>query len=510
LSNPLHQASRELSRFGDAERQLAMLDALEAKRRDDCFIRYWEPIPPNEKGEQRQLEGLRAITEDAKTIIFSGGNRSGKTEAGAAVAVAWALGRDFFKGERAEETLGQLPIPEPPNNIWIIGLDFNLIRDVIWREKLVNGQEHPPLVPKSSSIVKKVSEHEFQILFTNGSVITCKSADAGAQKLSSAAVDLIWIDEECEAAVYDEAYQRTISTGGKILVTVTPLIDITSGVREPWLYNLHVRSQTQPDIRFVYFSIFDNPFVPAIEKERVKVKWAGHPEEEARLYGKFVRRAGLVYYNWDATKHIVQPFRISSDWYRLACIDPAPTGPTACLWCAADPLGNLFFYREYKEANLVVSEHAKNIRVRNQGDAIDLWLIDPKAGAARNAETHRTTMQLYRDAGIPCRLAEVDSDYGLEAFREYLTATVTPMAKHGKAYVFANLPLLRHEIETYTWDMFGRGAMRGMSKEKPKKGNDDLINCGQYISSYRPRARMNKPFFQNEEDRARQIRNNSY
>jgi len=247
-----------------------------------------------------------------------------------------------------------------------------------------------------------------------------------------------------------------------------------------------------------------------LEKERVKVKWAGHPEEESRLYGKFVRRAGLVYYNWNAAKHVIAPFRIPGDWYRVACIDPAPTGPTACLWCAADPRGNLFLYREYKEENLVVSEHAKNMRVRNSGDAIDLWLIDPKAGAARNAETHRTTMQLYRDAGIPCRLAEVDSDYGLQALQEYITATVTPMAKYPQVHVFDNLYKLKNEFESYTWDMFGRGAMRGMSKEKPKKGNDDLINCAQYITAFHPRARMSKQYFENEEERERARRNNSY
>jgi hypothetical protein len=40
-----------------------------------------------------------------------------------------------------------------------------------------------------------------------------------------------------------------------------------------------------PSVKFVKLSVLDNPYIPEEEKQNLKDKWAGHPEENARLYG---------------------------------------------------------------------------------------------------------------------------------------------------------------------------------------------------------------------------------
>lgn len=493
-----------LKKFSLTE-QLAILEALDQKRRRENFIKYWEPQP-------QQEEHFKKFTRDIKIFGILGGNRSGKTEEGVFLDVAWALGKEYFRDEPVWEFVKDLPIPEPPNNIWIVGLDYSVLKNVIWWEKLRQGRNHPPFLPTDPGVVLRVSDGDLQVHFANGSIITGKSADSGREKFQSASVDLVHIDEECEAGIFDECYQRTADCAGKILLTLTPLVDIASGVKIPWVFDLREEmNQGRRDVCFVKLSVLDNPYVPEEEKTKLLDHWSGHPEEKARLYGDFIQRSGLVYNQWDAKVHLIKPRRLPREWRRFVSIDPAATGTTAALWCAVEPgTNNLYLYREYYQSNDIVSNHAKNILVRNGGDAIDIWLIDPKWGAQRNNETHKTGMQLYRDNGIPCRLAEVGEDYGMQASREYIAATLDPNARHPKVYAFEDLKNFKFEIEHYVWDFFSKGDQKGLSKDRPLKRNDHLCNAFQYLCAQKPRGRRHAGMPINDEDKRQFAQVNSY
>lgn len=442
------------------------------------------------------MKAFEAFSPEIKILVIAGGNRSGKTEVGAAIATAWAEGKEYFKGFPAQEWADKLPIPDRPNkNIWIVGLDYKMLQNVIWREKLLQGLNHPGFLPKDET-VDYIKEGDKQIFLTNGTVMTGMSADAGREKFQSASVDLIWLDEECDSTVFEECYQRTIDCKGKIIVTVTPLIDIASGVKEPWIYNLFEDMKDgRKDIAFVNLSVLDNPIVPAEEKIALMDKWKGHPEERARLFGEFVRRAGLVYPMWNRRVHIKR-MEVREDWKKYVSIDPAATGTTAAIFAAIDDSNNIIIYREYYEGDLTVSEHVKNIDNRRLGDKIDVWLIDPKWGSQRQAENHKTGQQLYRDAGgpgrgLPVRLAEVGEDYGLLASFEYMQATANgPSDRHPKVYIDPSCQNFIFEIEHYIWDFYQKGDMKGLNKEKPRKKNDHLMNAFQYLCAAKPRSRL--------------------
>ena len=478
----LTKAKQQLSQL-DANEALAVLEALENKRQKQSFIRYWQPY-------DKQAALVPKFTDKVKVFGILGGNRSGKTELGAALTVAWFLGKDYFRDEPAWSWVKDLPIPSTPRNIWVVGLDFQVLKNVIWHEKLITGRLHPPFLPSDPQKITKRSDADFQIFGADGSILTCKSADSGREKFQGASCDFIWIDEEPEEDIYNECFQRTADCAGRILVTLTPLVDVASGVRTPWVFNLYEDFKSgAKDIHFEQLSVLDNPFVPALEKDRLKEKWAGHFEEDARLYGKFVRRSGLVYPMWDRERHLVKPARFPSWWRKVVSIDPAATGVTAVLWCAIDPRGNLYFYREYYERDKVVSEHCKDILAMTGGETIDAWFIDPKWGASRNAETHKTGAQLYRESGIPVRLASPGEDYGQFESREYLNAALDPAPRHPFAKFTSDLEHFQDEIKHYTWDIFGKGDKKGLSKEKPIKRNDHLMNAFQYICGMRPGGR---------------------
>lgn len=464
---------------------LDIIGAIRKKRQEESYLRYWEPF-------EYQKKAFEAFKPGIKILVVAGGNRSGKTEVGAALVTAFAEGKEYFRGDPAESWVKDLPQPERPNNnIWIVGLDFKVLKDVIWREKLLaGGGNHPGFLPKDSSVVN-VLDRDMQIEFSNGKVITGKSADSGREKFQSASVGIVWIDEECDAEIFDECYQRTVDCGGLIIVTVTPLIDINSGVKTPWIYNLWEEMKNgRKDVAFVNLSVLDNPIVPEQEKKNLLEKWKGHPEERARLFGEFVRRSGLVYPNWDRKIHLKRT-NPPPDWYTVVSIDPAATGTTAALWGRVDPSGNIHLIREYYQSDLPVSEHAANIKVKNRGDKVDLWLIDPFWGKQRTAENHKTGQQLYRDAGLPVRLADIDEEYGRLASWEYLQATILgPEGRNPKLYVDPNLHNFVEEIEHYIMDSYHSGPLKGMSKDRPRKRADHLMNAFQYMCGMRPRGKM--------------------
>jgi hypothetical protein len=235
------------------------------------------------------------------------------------------------------------------------------------------------------------------------------------------------------------------------------------------------------DIVFCQLSTLNSPFIDKEEKDKLITKYTGSPDEGARLYGKFVRRSGLVYPMWAAAIFIVKPFPIPRYWPRIVSIDPAATGVTAALWIAVSPEGDYFATREYYESERTVSEHAKSILMLLAGEPVDYWILDPYWGGQRNAETHKTGAQLYRDAGIPVRLPDVGKEgYAVGLSREYLTATVSPGSRSPKFYCFEGLPNFVHEITHYTWDTFSKGEQKGLSKEKPRKRRDHLMNAMQY------------------------------
>jgi phage terminase large subunit-like protein len=501
------EALKRLNRLSDEER-LAVLDAMTEKRKKKCFIKYFEPWT-------EQIEALKCFSNDIKIFGLLGGNRSGKSVLGAFLAVAWALGKEYFKDEPAWEFVKDLPIPPAPNNIWVVGLDFGVLRDVIWYEKLRHGKNHPAFLPDDGSI-QKVSDGDFQVFFKNGSLITGKSADAGREKFQGASIDLVWIDEECEEDVFNECYQRTIDCGGRILLTLTPLNDINSGVRSPWVFDLYEDWLAGNKLyHFSQLSMLNSPFISDHEKELARIRWAGDAEEGARLYGQFVRKSGLVYPVWSKSVHVIKPFPIPNWWQRLVSIDPANTGVTAAIWIAIDELGNHFAYKEYYERERTISEHAKSIKIYCAGEPIDYWLLDPYWGRQRNGETHKSGEQLYRENGIPVRLPKFDDDeYPRHVSREYINSAATPNSRQPYFKVFEGLPNFEHEITHYTWDTYAKGEQKGMSKEKPRKRNDHLLNAMQYALTLRLKGsrKRSTDIFGNRErvDPIERVKLNSY
>ena len=474
---------------GDPALAAAYLDLLEQDRRQKAYARYWEPC-----GDQ--LKFWEQLRPKQKIWIILGGERSGKTDACSFITTAWLLGKEWFRGESSWPWVEPLPIPEAPIKVWGVGLSDKMIKNVIWHEKLVGGLDHPPFFPQDGSLTK-LSEHELYAVFRNGSRFEGMTAEAGESKFRAAAVDLVWIDEEAPRKVFDQCYQRTVSRGGKLLISATPFVDAAASPADAWLFDLVEQWQDgDPSIGVIYMSTLNNPYIPEEEKEGLRRKWVGNVEERTRLYGEFLRRGGLIYPLWKPELPLwVNPHELPHDAYRVFMLDPASSGPVGGLWAAYDRRGKMTLYKEYKEKGLEPSEHGQNILTLNGGDYLNLMLCDPYMGAQRlpwhkEHGDHRTVLQVFRDAGLSrLRLAEIDDRVALEESREYIRAAFDPTSPHPAVEVFNTLKNFRFEIERFVQDTVAQGSNRGQVRDRPRRGNDDLMACFRYLAGMRLRAR---------------------
>ncbi len=464
---------------GDPEQALALVDMLENQQHQDKYVCYLEP----HKGQQPFFEQLRP---EQDIWLICGGTSAGKTEQGSGIMSGFALGKDYFKGYPAYAWISKLPIPEPPNNLRAVGLNSDMLRDPIW-EKLMGTAEHGPFFPPAEIIAK--NNHLFTVQFRNGSKFQGKSADVDSKTHGGATLDLVWIDEECHHDIFKENRLRT-RKGGKLLITATPLDDVGT-TSHPWIYDLiEAWKAGDPTIGVVYMRMEDNPHLSPDYVRREKERLRGAPDEQARLYGIPTRRSGLYYPMWKAEAPLWVPAHDLTGGFRAVVVDPAATGPVGALWMDFDSQGNMTIYREYKEKNLTASQHCQNILVENRGDPIDLWLMDPWMGRQRQTEDHRTVLQVWRDNGLPrLRLADADYEMALQESREYVGAAWDHTSPHPRVTVFDHLEKFKAEIERYIVDSVTQGAKKGETRDKPRKGNDHLLNCYQYCCGMRLRAR---------------------
>ena len=62
--------------------------------------------------------------------------------------------------------------------------------------------------------------------------IMLKSYDQGRDSFVGTEQHVVWLDEECVRDIYVECLTRTLTTGGLVLLTFTPLLGMTDIVKD--------------------------------------------------------------------------------------------------------------------------------------------------------------------------------------------------------------------------------------------------------------------------------------
>lgn len=342
--------------------------------------------------------------------LFLAANRVGKTEGAGGFEVACHLtGRypSWWTGRRFDR----------PNQWWAAGDTRQTVRDILQRKLLGKPGEHGTgLIPKDC--LERVANapgipdavETVWVKHASGlghSVLGFKSYDQKRESFQGTEQDGIWLDEEPPADVYTECLLRTMTNGGMVLLTFTPL----RGMSEVVLSFLPGGAipEKQDGSKGVVSATWDD--VPHLSDAVKADLLASIPpfQRDARSKGLPQLGAGLIYPVPESTLKC-EPFEIPKHWKRAYGMDVG-WNRTAVVWGAIDPETDVaYVYSEHYEGEAPAPVHASAIKARGPVPGA----IDPASAGASQADG-RSLIQLYREQGLDLTEAQNAVEAGLFA-----------------------------------------------------------------------------------------------
>jgi phage terminase large subunit-like protein len=244
------------------------------------------------RGVPRPGRVPRVLQRGVYIAAVVAGNRFGKSHIGAADALIQTL-----PPELVPPWLEQLPPPAVYG-----GLPLP-VRDPGPRERVEEGvvAEARRLVPQEAlwggSWQKAWNDRDRLLQFADGSWWDFLTHDMDVQAFAGTDVDRVHFDEEPPGGKgylqYDESLTRLIDRDGDVRFTLTPLEGMS------WVfYELTANDVPRKDdeVYVVEGSMEDNPTLSVKQQDRLRKRWEKEPLKlEARLHGRFVHFAGLIY-----------------------------------------------------------------------------------------------------------------------------------------------------------------------------------------------------------------------
>lgn len=217
-------------------------------------------------------------------------------------------------------------------------------------------------------------------------------------------------------------------------------------------------------------------------------RMTGHRRERL-LEGRWASASGVVYPEFDAALHVVDPFEIPETWRVVRGVDFGYTNPTVCQWWAIDPDDRMYLFRELYRTGLTATDAAKIIRD-----------VDPTRRETI-ADHDADAREEFRRAGIDTIAADKAVSLGIQDVAERLR-----IAGDGKPRLFVMRDALierdrtlqgaskpcctAEEFDEYIWPSANGKAL----KEAPIKENDHGMDAMRYVCRYlrapRQRVRM--------------------
>ena len=285
--------------------------------------------------------------------LITGGNRSGKTESGAMLAVAFALGRDHpaVVAWAQVNRLDVSRIQRGPGVVCCSALTGNDSRRV-QREKVA------AYLPAGTEWTNRSGAGEATARLPGGGVIIFKSNDQGRRAFQGAAWHFLWMDEEHDEPVFNEARMRLADHGGLAVFTMTPLKGRTWVWRR---FSERTHEDYEPGAADYALNSRDNPHVPQDYLDRLLSNYGAH-ERAAREQGSFVALEGRVFGDFARSIHVIPSRPIPSSWTRYQGWDFGTRNPACVLWAALDPADDvLHVYREHYRAGWTTRQHAEHV-----------------------------------------------------------------------------------------------------------------------------------------------------
>jgi phage terminase large subunit-like protein len=357
---------------------------------------------------QRHLEFFRAGAKHTERCLL-GGNRSGKTFAGAYEVACHATGLypSWWEGRRFDK----------PVSIFAAGKDARTVRDILQEALLGKAPYGLGMLPADvilNTTAQQGTPEAVQTIYIKHvsggrSDIAFKSFDAGPESFYGVQKSIIWLDEEPPLSVYSECLLRVMSVtpgepNGLILLTETPLLGPTNLVRQ------FMEAPEGGPKKLIFVGWQDSPHLSEEAQSELRKSILPH-EVEARTQGRPMLGSGAVY-PISESEITVPDFEIPEHWPRGAGMDVGFIGDTFCIWGAHDRDNDVVYLTgEYARAMAEPAVHVAAIRAR--GNYIPIF-IDPASNASSQIDG-RKLFEIYRSSGLNVQMADNGRDAGFYA-----------------------------------------------------------------------------------------------
>ena len=434
---------------------------------------------------------------------FMAANRVGKTESAGGYEMTLHLTGnypDWWEGRRFTR----------PIKAWAAGDTNETVRDILQAKLLgAPGLYGTGLIPRNALARWTIRAGlrdavlDIYVNHANGglSQLTLKSYEQGRKKFQGTEIDVVWLDEEPPMDIYGECLVRTMTTGGIVMLTFTPLMGLSDVVRrflepeeDPSIsgqsiansvtdiegiadtitgtvtgtvtaneeigdtQSLCYQNTSRPPVRCLIQAGWQD--VPHLSKaDKVELQQGLPPHEvEARTTGKPTLGRGAVYPVSEETIQIT-PFELPPHWPRVFAMDVG-WQRTAVIWAAWDRDSDcLYLYSEHYQGQAEPVLHAAAIRARGA------WIpgvIDP-AAQGRAQSDGLQLIKAYRDFGLNIKPADNAVEAGIFTLWQRLST--------GRLKVFSSLKNWLDEFRLYHRDENG----------KIVKTRDHLMDATRYL-----------------------------
>jgi hypothetical protein len=452
------------------------IDELDSSVRKPNILAYGQKDYPEQK---------RFHTTAKRGRFLSGGNRGGKSDAEVVEAIWWATNTHPYI-ERPN-TWGKGPV-----SIRFVVVDIAKGVEQIVLPKLKRWTTTSMLV--DGSFDKSWDTKNLIFTFSNGSTIDFVTWGMDLMKLGGVPRHLIFFDEEPPQHIFNESMMRLIDYNGWWVIAATP----TKGMG--WTYDLLWEPALEnPDGEIATFTLSaeQNPYIEAEDDDMDFYMMGMNKEErEIREKGSFVARSGLVFPNFaqENEKYVVDPFIPPKNWEWYMSIDHGWNNPTAILWHAVAPGGDIVTFAEHYSSNMTVSEHSAVIHEREKawGKQADIRTGDP-ALKQTSGITGTSVLQAYAENGVYVAVEGVPRSVvvGIEKMQEYMRirSNNTPTWT-----ITNNCHNLIRELKKLRWATYSsdKQAYEMNKQEEIHKKDDHAADSARYFMTLMPDLRPNE------------------
>ena len=436
-------------------------------------------------GEKDYPEQLRFHKSGARGRFVSGGNRGGKTDAEVVESIWWATDTHPYLKRPASWGSG-------PLQLRFVVVDISKGVEQIILPKMKRWIPKKWLI--DGSWEKSWNKMDLILTLSNGSTIDFVTWGMDMMKLGGVPRHIIFFDEEPPQHIFNESMMRLIDYNGLWVIAATP----TKGMG--WTFDLlwepAIEDPENSWVETFTLSAEQNPYIEA-EAEDMDFYTLGMDKEEreVREKGTWVARSGLVFPTFakNLELHTIDHIEVPRGWAIYSSGDFGLNNPTAWIWHAVGPNGDVYTFAEHYQSEMVVHEHAAVIKEREAawGFPYVERMGDP-AGKQRNGVTGTSYIQEYALNGIYINVEGIPHDVmiGIEKMWTYMRYRDDSFWGEGRPkWVISKACVnLIRELKKLRWATYAsdKQAYESNKQEVVHKKDDHAFDSTRYFFTTRP------------------------